>query len=225
MVRADRRCPAEPPADLLAIRPRAVVSTTAIVDAVWGDAPPDEPANAVQALVSRLRRAVPGIIDHQPCDRLRARRAAAVGRRRGVHRGLVDGRHAYRRPRPPWPRRSRCGAGEPLVDAGDAEFAQPIRARLEETRLAALQARIALDIEAGTADVAELEGLVSAYPLREALIVLLMRALDAAGDRSRALSVFDEARKRLADELGIAPNPALAAEHVRILRADEAPAV
>ncbi len=206
---------------LLAIHPRTVVSTTAIVDAVWGEAPPDEPANAVQALVSRLRRAVPGIsitsratgyvLDVPPrsVDVEAFTAGVATGMRTGDRDALAEALALWR--------------GEPLVDAGDAEFAQPIRARLEETRLNALQARISLDIEAGTADVAELEGLVSAYPLREALIVLLMRALHAAGDRSRALSVFDEARKRLADELGIAPNPALAAEHVRILRADEEP--
>src|SRR5262245_66668242 len=45
----------------LALHPGEVVSTSGLVDAVWGDEPPEEPVGAVQALVSRLRRAVPGI--------------------------------------------------------------------------------------------------------------------------------------------------------------------
>jgi predicted ATPase/DNA-binding SARP family transcriptional activator len=205
---------------ILAVRPGAVVPASAIVDAIWGDAAPDEPANAVQALVSRLRRSVPGItvtsrangyvldIGSGAVDVETFTNLVADGQRTGDRAMLADALRLWR--------------GVPLADAGDAEFAQPIRVRLEETRLAALQARIALDIDADAADIAELEELVSAYPLREALIVLLMRALDRAGDRSRALAVFDEARKRMADELGIAPAAALADEHVRILRAEPA---
>src|SRR5215467_1719582 len=46
---------------VLALNPGRVVTNARIVDAVWGDDPPAEPANAVQALVSRLRRLAPGI--------------------------------------------------------------------------------------------------------------------------------------------------------------------
>jgi DNA-binding SARP family transcriptional activator len=44
----------------LALNPGRVVPTTRLVDAVWGDQPPAEAVNALQALVSRLRRALPG---------------------------------------------------------------------------------------------------------------------------------------------------------------------
>jgi len=90
-------------------------------------------------------------------------------------------------------------------------------------RLDALQERIDADVRTGHAAdlLAELEGLVAAYPYRESFVTLLMRALHAAGDRGRALGVYESARSRLADELGVAPSADLAAEHVRILRSDE----
>ncbi|HZE00138.1 MAG TPA: BTAD domain-containing putative transcriptional regulator, partial [Micromonosporaceae bacterium] len=46
---------------VLALHPGEVVTTGSVVDAVWATDPPDEPANAIQALVSRLRRAAPGL--------------------------------------------------------------------------------------------------------------------------------------------------------------------
>ena len=42
----------------LAIAAPAPVPMSALVDALWGDDPPAEPANALQSLVSRLRRAL-----------------------------------------------------------------------------------------------------------------------------------------------------------------------
>src|SRR6056297_2183205 len=43
---------------LLVSRPGEPVSVDRIVDAMWGESPPSNPANAVQAAVSRLRRAI-----------------------------------------------------------------------------------------------------------------------------------------------------------------------
>ncbi|HEY1487463.1 MAG TPA: AfsR/SARP family transcriptional regulator, partial [Micromonosporaceae bacterium] len=202
---------------VLALQPGRVVSTAAIVDAVWGEAPPAEPGNAVQALVSRLRRAAPGL----------AIMSRAQGYLLDIEPDAVDVIRFERLLRPPRTADSLRQAldlwrGPALADAGDAEFAASARARLDELRLTALQDRIAADLRSGPPGplVAELEGLVAAYPLREPLIRLLMRALHAAGDRGRALTAYDEARKRFADELGIAPSAELAAEHLTVLRAD-----
>jgi DNA-binding SARP family transcriptional activator len=41
---------------VLALDPGHVMPTSRLVDGVWGDDPPAEAANALQALVSRLRR-------------------------------------------------------------------------------------------------------------------------------------------------------------------------
>ena len=212
---------------VLALHPGQVVTTGSVVDAVWADDPPDEPGNALQALVSRLRRAVPGIdvvsraqgyvldvvpdaVDVRDFERL-------LGEARRVSRtDPASAASTLRRALDLW-------RGPALVDAGDAEFARAARVRLDEMRLDALQERIDADLRSGHAPelIAELEGLTAAYPFRESFVKLLMRALHAAGDRGRALGVFESARARLADELGVAPSADLAAEHLRILRSDE----
>jgi predicted ATPase/DNA-binding SARP family transcriptional activator len=211
----------------LALHPGHVVSTASVVDAVWADDPPDEPSNAIQALVSRLRRAAPGIdvvsraqgyVLDLPPD------AVDVGEfeclvadaRRVSQTDPASAAVTLRRALDLW-------RGPALVDAGNADFARAVRVRLDEMRLDALQERIDADVRTGHAAdlVAELEGLVAAYPYRESFVKLLMRALHAAGDRGRALGVYESARSRLADELGVAPSADLAAEHVRILRSDD----
>lgn len=44
----------------LALRPNQVVPKASLVDWVWGENPPADAANALQRLVSRLRKALPG---------------------------------------------------------------------------------------------------------------------------------------------------------------------
>jgi DNA-binding SARP family transcriptional activator len=46
---------------LLALTPGQVVSTGTLIDGVWAGEPPTGSNNALQALVSRLRRAAPGL--------------------------------------------------------------------------------------------------------------------------------------------------------------------
>ncbi|WP_280488015.1 AfsR/SARP family transcriptional regulator, partial [Nocardia cyriacigeorgica] len=64
----------------LALEPGRAVSKTKLVDWIWGEQPPADAANALQALVSRLRRVLPeGAIDVQ-----------AGGYRLTVEPGAVD---------------------------------------------------------------------------------------------------------------------------------------
>ena len=76
---------------ILALEPGRVVSTTRLVDGIWGDAPPAGAVNAVQALVSRLRRTLPAPIESHPAgyrlvlepdavDATRFERLVAAGR-------------------------------------------------------------------------------------------------------------------------------------------------
>jgi predicted ATPase len=212
----------------LAIAPRQTLPTSRLVDAVWADEPPAEPGNAIQALVSRLRRALPGIdvtnqangyrldISDDATDVARFERLVAIGRAQ-IGKAPEQVAETLRAALALW-------RGPALADVADAEFAQTIRARLAELRLTALHDRIDADLRSGCGDplVAELEGLVAGNPLREPFVVLLMRALDAAGEPVRALVAYEQARAVLADELGVSPSAALAAEHVRILRAPTA---
>ncbi|MEU4162596.1 BTAD domain-containing putative transcriptional regulator [Actinoplanes sp. NPDC026670] len=188
---------------LLALDANREVTADRLIDGVWGDSPPAAAANALQALVSRLRRAVPGL----------AVAATPAGYRLVADPETVD---AHRFARDP--------AGMLGLWRGDLEFpevARPEAVRLEGLRLAALRRRLAAEM--GRRDVVpELEALVAAYPLDEPLAALLIRALREAGNRGRALEVFEQARRRLGEQLGVDPSAELAGLHLELLREPDA---
>ncbi|WP_067179777.1 ATP-binding protein [Microtetraspora niveoalba] len=203
------------------------VGVDRLIDGQYGDDAPAGAANAVQAQVSRLRRALPSglielngagyrlAIDPDDLDAHRFARLAREGRRllaEGDHRSAA---RTLREALALW-------RGPALADVADAPFAPPQAARLEEARLAAredlAEAELALPEGASTA---ELRALVAAHPLRERLRGQLMRALHASGQQAAALAVFDEGRRLLADELGTDPSPELAEIHLAILRGEE----
>ena len=95
-------------------------------------------------------------------------------------------------------------------------------ARLEELRMVALDHRIDADLALGQhhAVIAELERLVLAHPFRERLHCQLMLALYRSGRQAEALAVASSVRRRLADELGVDPSPALRDLETAILRHD-----
>src|ERR1700721_2632128 len=65
----------------LALEPGHVVPKATLVDWIWGECPPSEAANALQRLVSRLRKALPeGSVERQ-----------ADGYRLSVEPDAVDG--------------------------------------------------------------------------------------------------------------------------------------
>jgi predicted ATPase len=116
--------------------------------------------------------------------------------------------------------------GPTLVEVAGTEFGEAIIARLDEQKLAATEHRIDADLLTGITEplVAELEELVLTHPLREPLAARLMRALHAAGRGSAALEVYEQARKRLADQLGADPSAELSALHLELLREPPEPA-
>src|ERR1700761_8734193 len=69
----------------LALEPGRVVSKATLIDWIWGEQPPADTANALQRLVSRLRKALPeGTIEGQPGGyRLAAGPRAGEARRVG----------------------------------------------------------------------------------------------------------------------------------------------
>jgi hypothetical protein len=97
------------------------------------------------------------------------------------------------------------------VDFAYEPFAQAEIARLQEERVAALEDRIDADLALGrhTVLVGELEALVREHPLRERLQAQLMLALYRSGRQTEALERYRQARRTLADELGIEPGRAL----------------
>ena len=96
--------------------------------------------------------------------------------------------------------------------------------RLEELRLAALDARVEADLALGLHRdlIAELAALVSEHPLRESFRAHHMLALYRAGRQSEALRAFARAREELGTELGIEPSPELQKLEQQILDQDPA---
>jgi predicted ATPase/DNA-binding SARP family transcriptional activator len=217
---------------MLALRPGQFVPATQLIDGLWADAAPAGAPNALQALVSRLRRALPDAViesrpagyqlalDPQATDIVRFEQLAAAGRAQ-LREDPTTAAATLERALGLW-------RGPALVDVAETDFGRAAIARLDELRLATLENRIDAGLRTPAqghagALVAELEGLVIAHPMRETLSGLLMRALHASGRRAAALEVYEQTRQRLAEQLGVAPSPGLASLHLEILRADEPP--
>jgi predicted ATPase/DNA-binding SARP family transcriptional activator len=215
---------------MLALRPGQFVPASQLIDGLWADAAPAGAANALQALVSRLRRALPqAVIESRPAgyqlaldplatDIARFEQLAAAGRAR-LREDPATAALNLRQALGLW-------RGPALIEVAETDFGRAAIARLDELRLATLEHRIDADLRTPgqghqAALVAELEGLVIANPMREPLAGLLMRALLASGRRAAALEVYEQTRQRLIDQLGVEPSAALAALHLEILRADE----
>jgi DNA-binding SARP family transcriptional activator len=139
----------------LALDPGRVVTSAQLVDAVWDDHPPAGAANALQTLVSRLRRLLPGVLESSPSGYRLAVDAEAVDAVRFEALALA-GRQQLGRD----PDRARALLGEALAlwrgpalaDAATAAFAGPAVARLDGLRLQALEDRVEADLAAGATD-------------------------------------------------------------------------
>jgi predicted ATPase/DNA-binding SARP family transcriptional activator len=206
-----------------------IVSSRELIEAVWlDDDTPTDVANALQSLVSRLRRALGGaavISQHEGGYRLAVERTdvdahAFVAATRDGHAAVVQGRPAeavdiLTTALAGW-------RGIALQDADSADYSVAARRRLEETRLEAVADRNDAQLALGGADdlVAELEALVSTHPLRERFTAQLMTALAATGRSSEALAVYEHLRRFLADELGTDPSSRVQEVHLAVLRGE-----
>jgi predicted ATPase/DNA-binding SARP family transcriptional activator len=209
-----------------------VVSRDRLIDALWGERPPDAAVNALQVHVHGLRR------------RLGAERIERAGP--GYRLQLEPGELDLERFELLVARgRSELAGGEPEAAASTFRealglwrgpayegvryeaFVQADVARLDELRLAALEDRIEADLALGRHRdlVPELEALVFEHGSRERLCAHLMLALYRSDRQAAALDVFQRARQAMLDELGIEPGPALQDLQQAILRQDAALAV
>ncbi|WP_245663207.1 BTAD domain-containing putative transcriptional regulator [Nocardia inohanensis] len=209
----------------LALDPGRAVPKHKLVDWVWGEQPPADAANALQALVSRLRKLLPeGSIDVQAGGYRLAVSPDAVDAVR-FERLVDQARGGTDMQAAPLLREAvELWRGALMQDAGlpDSADADAVIARFEGLRLAALEDLYEAEIRLGRgADlVAELTELVGQHPVRERLAAALMRALAEAGRGTEALGVYQQTREALADELGADPSPALSALHVSLLRGE-----
>jgi DNA-binding SARP family transcriptional activator len=206
---------------LLLLNGGHVVSTDAIIDALWGAEPPRTAATSLQNLVSQLRKLVgsdaltmepPGYVLRVPPEQVDVTRFRALVE---DARTLAPAEAAAR-----LREALALWRGSPLPELAYEPWAQADIGQLEELRLTALEQCVDAELEVGRhADlVPELEARVREQPLRERLRAQLMLALYRCGRQAEALQVYQDARRTLVAELGIEPSPVLHELHAKILR-------
>jgi predicted ATPase/DNA-binding SARP family transcriptional activator len=201
---------------VLLLEPGTVVSRDRLIDALWGEDPPETARNTVQVYISQLRKVLPeGMLETVPpgyrlavepesIDAFEFQRLSQEGRATLAAGNAAGAAETLRAALALW-------TGSALADLAWEPFAQAEVVRLEELRLAALEDRIDADLALGRHGqlVGELERLVAEQPLRERLRAQLMLALYRSGRQADALAVYQRARRTLVDELGIEPGEAL----------------
>src|SRR5438270_13217263 len=165
---------------LLLLKADEVVSSDRLIDALWGERPPETASKALQVHVSQLRKALgapliktrsPGYVlelgehdlDVRRFERLHQEARSLAGTDPvAARRCLGDALDLWR--------------GPALADLAYEPFAQAEIARLEEMRVAAVEDRIDADLALGRHSqlVGELEVLIAQNPLRERLREQLM---------------------------------------------------
>lgn len=206
----------------LALASGRLVTAEVLAGAVWED-PPDSARNAIQVAVSKLRKAYgPELIESSRAGyRLRsgvvrvdwdeaarhvadARAALDAGRAREAVTAAETARALF--------------GGQPLAGwVSTTADATRQRARELQALAAVLQARALVQCDRADSAVDVLRQQTASDPLDEPAHVALMEALAAAGRPGEALSVYDELRRRLADELGVDPSPAARELFARLL--------
>ena len=222
---------------LLLLEANRVVSMDRLAEDIWGGDPPEGWVTTLQTYVFRLRQALePGRargaaggvlvtrsrsyllrVDREHLNVARFEDGFTAGRA-----ALDAGRYAeaagtLREALAVW-------RGQVLADLADYAFTRPEAARLEELRLAALEARIDADLALGrhATLTGELEQLAAEHPLREGLHGQLMVALYRCGRQADALAAYRRARDLLAGELSIDPGEPLRRLHASVLTQDPA---
>lgn len=207
----------------------SVVSVDALVEDLWGDEQPEQPAAAVQSFVSRLRRQLEP--DRQPRSAASVVATVPPGYVLRVSPGQVDSERferlvadaiAVTDTDPELAMRTLDSAlglwrGPAYTDCADYGWASVEATRLDELRAAAVEYRGDAGLRSGRATqvVPELTAHVLQYPLRERAWMLLAAAQYATGAQGDALGTLSRGRATLAAELGLDPSPAM-----RTLEAD-----
>ena len=206
---------------ILLLEAGRVVSTDRLVDLLWGEGAPRTATTSLQNAVSQLRKQLgPDVLETRPPGYVLRARSEQIDAGR-FEQALRDARGvAPERRRELLREALAMWRGPALAEFAFEQFAQAEIRRLEELRLVAHEERIEADLELGRHSdvIGELEALVAAHPLREPLRRQLMLALYRSGRQVEALDVYQDARTRFVDELGIEPGPELRRLQAEILR-------
>lgn len=209
---------------LLVSRVGQPVAVDVMLEALWAGHPPPSAMTSLQAYVANLRRALePDRVPRTPATVLRTCPGGYLLNSRvvdiDVHRfgeRATAGWQAWDRGDPQqaltqFEAGLALWQGQAYAEVANATCVAPEVARLEELRLSVVEARCAALLAVGAHEVAvaELDAFIQAHPLREYGCELLSLALYRAGRQADALGVLRAIQRRLAEELGIDPRPAL----------------
>ena len=199
-----------------------------LVEAVWGGSPPASARSLVQVYVSQLRKALPdgmavvtrggayalelepGRLDATRFERLLSEcEAARRDRNAALATSLADQALAL------W-------HGRAYGELAYEEFLRAESERLEERKLAALEARLDAQLALGRhVDVlGEALALADQNPSHERVQELALLALYRCGRQTEALDHYAAVRARLREELGLEPGRELRELQRRILQQD-----
>ncbi len=201
------------------------VDCTRLVEAIWPDrVPPRSAQSNIKSYVWQIRHDLLPADDHGPRIEARAgayRLCAEPGEVdvECFRQHTADGRTAMARGDAAGAVRHLEAAaalwrGTPFAELPD-EVVAPVVAELEELRWEAREtlADALTAVRRHREAIALLRDLTAADPLREGPWARLVLALVRTGRRSEALATYDNARRVLADELGVDPGRALAEAH------------
>lgn len=219
---------------LLALSPGRVIPFEQLIDELWADRSMTNARNALHAHVVRIRRAMSAIspgggkrlcttrngyvldVPAEAVDAVRFTSLADAGQDIAADDPvaacgmLTEALNLWR--------------GPALMEARDGVRCRISAADLEERRLTVYEDLTGLRLSAGLGRVAipELRQLAARHMERERLTELFMLALYREGRQSEALAVFQEARRRLAEGLGVEPGRSMRRLHQAILQQAEA---
>ncbi|MGY0233590.1 BTAD domain-containing putative transcriptional regulator [Longispora urticae] len=189
----------------LLLHARRTVSSERLIDAIWGDTPPDRARGQIQVAVSALRRT----LRDAGAEHLLQTRSAGYVLDVTPEQFDVDAFAALAAS--PDDAAALRGAlalwrGPALADVS-APYVEAARARLEDQRLAVVERLAELDLAAGRTAlvVDELTGWTAEHPLRERLRRHLMLALYRLDRQPDALAVARDYRALLVEEHGLDP--------------------
>ena len=220
---------------LLALGSPHPVAAERLIDNVWEEDLPANPANSLHAQLSNLRRLLGRdaierrgqgylmAVGPDDVDAIRLERLVRAGREAG---SAGDPGAAARR----YADALSLVRGPILSDISEFRFAREAAIRLGELVSSAHEGVV--DGRLGTGEhaavVAELTALVQAHPLHERFHAQLIIALYRCGRQADALHAFQHARRVLLEELGVEPGSELRALEIAILNQDpvlDAPAI
>ncbi|MEZ0447378.1 BTAD domain-containing putative transcriptional regulator [Cellulomonas sp. ICMP 17802] len=205
-----------------------VVPDDRLATCVWGDDLPANPAGALQAYVSHLRRRLEPEAVARRRDGVLAREGAGYVLR--LEPDAVDAwcfERAVDSAAGLAPAEAICTLDDALrlwrgpayADYLGEPWVEAEALRLTELHAVARERRLETRLQLGDAAVVigELEALVAEDPLREERWRLLALALYRAQRQAGALAALRRARETLAEELGVDPGPALRALEAEVL--------